>query len=256
MSGVPIHSEDPISPAKASGITPQPAYDPNAGNSLQPLKTTASYPYAYPPVQPGVAAPNPTSSIPQSSSYGPPAGVAPVPPPPTITAQSSLPTSPKAGEKALSPAHDAPVHLTPAQPQPYPSQMPQQTVDRRFNGLPPESTTSTSMPPSSNSSAQSSNILSSTGKPVQASLEHPAGYVQNPFASELTPDQRFAAEQQQENRSDTLPSLGYIDDPKGPRLGLEDDETVWGTAKKWAKETGEQATKLGEKVWDKFGPEN
>lgn len=80
--------------------------------------------------------------------------------------------------------------------------------------------------------------------------------MQNPFASELTPDQRFATEQQQENRSDTLPSLGYIDDPKGPRLGLEDDETVWGTAKKWAKETGEQASKLGEKVWDKFGPEN
>ena len=88
--------------------------------------------------------------------------------------------------------------------------------------------------------------------PVRASLEHPPGYMQNPFASDMTPDQRLAAEQQQENQSNTLPSLGYIDDSKGPRLGSEDDETVWGTAKKWAKETGEQAGKL----WDSFVPEN
>lgn len=67
----------------------------------------------------------------------------------------------------------------------------------------------------------------------------------------MTPDQRFGAEQQQENRSDTIQSLGYIDNPKGSRPGLEDDGTAWGTAKKWAKE----ATKLGEQAWDKFGPE-
>lgn len=91
--------------------------------------------------------------------------------------------------------------------------------------------------------------------PVRASLEHPPGYVQNPFASDMTPDQRFAAKQQQENRSDILPSLGYIDNAEGPRPGLEEDETVWGTVKEWVKETGEIASKLGEEVWDKIGPE-
>ena len=89
--------------------------------------------------------------------------------------------------------------------------------------------------------------------PVRASLEHPPGYAQNPFASDMTPDQRFAAEQQQENGSDTVRSLGYVDNAKGPRAGFEDDETVWGTARKWAKETGEKAGKLGEEVWGKFG---
>lgn len=70
----------------------------------------------------------------------------------------------------------------------------------------------------------------------------------------MTPDQRFTAQQEQENRSETLPSLGYIDNSKGERPNSEDDQSVWGTAKKWAKGTGEQASKLGEEVWNKFGP--
>lgn len=69
----------------------------------------------------------------------------------------------------------------------------------------------------------------------------------------MTPEQRFAAKQEQENGSDTLPSLGYVDNPKGPRQGLEDDQTVWGSAKKWMKEQGEHASRVGEEVWNKFG---
>lgn len=255
MSGIPIHSEDPISPAKPSGITPQTAYDSNAGNPSQPAKFTAPSPYTYPPAQPAAAASTPTRTIPHS--YGPPApqpGAAPaplVPPAPTITSKPSLPPPPKVGEKPLSPEHYAAVHSTPAQPQPYPSQMSQATVDHPFKGLPPGSTTSTPF----NSSAERNNVSSSTEMPVRASLEHPPGYVQNPFASDMTPDQRFAAEQQQENRSDSLSSLGYIDNPKVSRPSLEEDETAWGTAKKWMKETGEQVSKLGEEVWDKLGPE-
>lgn len=256
MSGIQIHREDPINPAKANGITPQTAYDSNGPGPSQPAKITAPSSYAYPPAQPGTAAPTPTSTVPQSSGYGPPApkpGAAPVPPPPSITSKPSLPPPPpKAGEKLLSPEHYAPVHSTPAQPLPYPLRVSQPTVDQPLKGLPPGSTTSTSTRPSFNPSAQPDNLSSPTDLPVRASLEHPPGYVQNPFASDMTPDQRVATEQQQENRSDTLPSLGYLETPNGPRPGLEDDETVWGTAKKWA---GEQASKLGEEMWDKFGPE-
>ena len=96
---------------------------------------------------------------------------------------------------------------------------------------------------------------SSTEMPgrAAASLEHPPGYVQNPFASDMRADQRFAAQQEQENGSDGVTSLGYTDNSsKGSPLGLEDDQTVWGTAKKWAKETGEQASRFGEDVWNKF----
>ena len=248
--GVQIHTQDPI--------TPQTAYNANGEDLSRAAKATAPSSYAYPPAQPGAAAPTSTSTIPQSSSYGPPApqpGATPVPPPPTITAPPSLPPPPKAGEKPLPPEHYAPVHPMPAQPQPYPPQMSQPTVDCPSKGVPPGSTTSTSIRPSFDPSAQPTNIPSSTDVPGRASLEHPPGYVQNPFASDMTPDQRFAAEQEKENRSDTLPSLGYVDDPKGPRLGFEDDKSVWGIAKTWVKEKGEQASKLEEKVWDKFGPE-
>ncbi|CAD6569682.1 MAG: hypothetical protein ASARMPREDX12_002880 [Alectoria sarmentosa] len=251
--GVQIHSEDPISP------TPPAADNANTGNPSQRAKATAPSPYAYPPAQPGAAAPTPTNTVAQSSSYGPPApqaGAAPVPIPPANTSKPSLPPPPKAGEKPLSPEHYAPVHSTPAQPLPYPSQMSQPTVNPPLEGIPPGSTTSTSMTASfDNPSVQPSIISSSRDMEVRASLEHPPGYVQNPFASDMTPDQRYAAEQQQENRPDSLPSLGYIDHPKGPRPGLEDEGTVWGATKKWVKETGGKASKLGEEVWDKLGPE-
>lgn len=258
MSGIPIHSEDPISPAKPIGITPHTVHNSDAGNPSQRAKFTAPSPYTYPPAQPGAAASTPTKTIPHG--YGPPApqpGAAPAPlvsPPSTITSKPSLPPPPKNGEKPLSPEHYASVHSTPPQPQPYPSQLSQPTVDHPFKSLPPGSTTSASMKPL-NSSAEASSDSSSTGMSVRASLEHPPGYVQNPFASDMTPDQRFAAEQRQEYRSDTLPSLGYIDNSMGSRPGLEEDETAWGTAKKLLKETGEQVSKLGEEVWDKFGPE-
>lgn len=255
MSGIPIHTEDPISPAEASGVTPQTAYNSNAITPSQPAKTTAPSPYAYPPARPGAAAPTPTRNIPQSSSHGPPApqpGAAPMPPPPTITAQPSLPPPPKAGEKASSSEHYAPVRSTPAQPQPYPPQMSQPTVDPPFQGLPPASTTSTSMRPSFDPSAPPGSVSSPPDMPIRASLEHPPGYVQNPFASDMTPDQRFAADG---NRSGTLPSLGYTDNAQVPRPGSEEDRTAWGTAKKWAMEKGERASKLGEEVWEKFGAE-
>lgn len=245
MSGIQIHTEDPIS---ASSITPQTS---NAGNPSQPAKSTAPPPYVYPPAEPGAVAPTPTRTVPHSSSYGPPApqpGAGSVPPP-RITAQLSLPPPPKAGEKPLSPEHYAPVPSTLAQPQPYPSQMSQPTVDSPIKGVPTGSTTATIMQPSCDPSTQPSNDASSTDMPIRASLEHPPGYVQDPFASDMTPDQRFAAEQQQGNGSDTLPSLGYTDNPRGTKPGLEDD--IWGTAKKWMKESGKQA----KEAWDKFGPE-
>lgn len=256
---VQIHTEDPINAAKASGITSQTAHNSNTESPQQPGQTTstASTPYAYPPAQPGAAAPTHTSTLPQSSSYGPPApqpGAAPVPPPPTITAGPSVPPPPKAGEKPLSAEHYKAVHSRPAQPQPYPSQVSQPLVDHPVRAVPAGSTTSTSTEPFFNPSTQPSNMPSSTDMPARASLDHPPGYVQNPFAADMTPDQRFTAQQEQEKRSEILPSLGYIDNSKGERPGLEDDQTVWGTAKKWAKGTGEQASKLREEVWNQFGP--
>lgn len=253
---VQIHTEDPINAAKASGITSQTAHNSNTESSPQSGHSTST-PYAYPPAQPGAAAPTPTSTLPPSSSYGPPApqpGAAPVPPPPTITARPGVPPPPKAGEKPLSPENYKAVHSGLTQPQPYPSQVSQPLVNHPVRAVPPGSTTSTTTEPSFNPPTQASNISSSTDMPARASLDHPPGYVQNPFAADMTPDQRFTAQQEQENGSAILPSLGYVDNSKGEKIGLEENKSVWGTAKKWAKGTGEQASRLGEEVWNKFGP--
>ena len=263
---VQIHTEDPISPVKARGSTPQTADSSNAENPSQLGEITTPSPNAYPRAQPGAVAPTPTSTVPQSPSAGPPApqpGAAPVPPPPIITARPRVPPPPKAGEKPLSPEHYTPVHSTPAQPQPYPPQASQPPIDDAPRALPPGSTTSTSTgpsydplaPPPPSSSRTPTSPADMPGRAAATSLEHPPGYQQNPFASEMRADQRFAAQQEQENGSDGVTSLGYTDNSRRGAArppGLEDDQTVWGTAKKWAKETGGQASRFGEDVWNKF----
>ena len=61
----------------------------------------------------------------------------------------------------------------------------------------------------------------------------------------MTPDQRFTAEQQGENRSDTLWSLSEIDNPKGSGQGLEEKMAF-----------GEEDGRTVESAWGTFDPEN
>ena len=256
MSGIQIHTDDPISPTKASGTSPRTA-NADAVNLSQPGNESTQSPYVFPPAQPAATAPTLTSKAPQESiPPAPQPGAIPVAPPPTKAVRLSVPPPPKVGEKPLSPEQYAPVHSTPTQPLQYPTQMSQPMVHQPLRGLPPGSATSTSTEPSFNPSASPTSLPPSTDMPPRASLEHPPGYVQNPFASDMTPDQRYAAEEEQRpqgNRSETLPSLGYMDPPKGPRPGLEDDQTIWGQAKKWVKETGEHAGRQAEELWNQFG---
>ena len=251
MTGIQVHTQEPISPAKASGVSPQ-TVDKPVGSISQTASTTRAASHDYPPAKPGAAVPIPTAT--SKSMYSPPApkpGATPVPPPPTTTAKPNLPPPPKAGEKPMPPEYYAPVQSTPTTLQPYPPQMAQPPLRSYPNGIPPGSTTSTSEPSFPLSAASTDLAAASAGSPTRASLEHPPGYVQNPYASDMTPAQRLAAPQR-ENDSETSPSLGFTDNAKGIHAGVGEEESVWSMATKWAKKKGEQASELHGQVWEKI----
>lgn len=246
MSGIQIHTQDPISPEEDSQTPSQPS-------------TTTAPSNGYALARPGAAAPTPTSTVASSSTYGPSPpqpGAVPVPTPPTTTAKATLPPPPKAGERPMPPEHYAPVQSTPAQPahsQPYPSQMSQPPLGQAPYGVPPGSTTSTTTAASYPNYCPPTTLPTSDAPAGGASLEHPPGYVQNPYASDMTPTHRLAVEQRQ-NESDTLPSLGYNDHArKSSNAGLGEEESVWEMAKKGLKKTGEEASKLHGRIWDSLG---
>lgn len=237
MSGIPIHTQSPISPAKAGSYTSEGETSSNASS--------------YPSARPG-AAPTPTRTQAIVPRHGPPPpqpGATPVPTHPTVTAKANLPPPPKAGEVPKPAEYYLPTQATPTkskQPQPYPQQMtlPSPSVSQ---GQPPASTTSTASTPSFASTAslpaqQHSLPTPTTASPTsgsgkdEGSREHPPGYVQNPFASDMTPSQRFATEQASQPGDSQL--LGY-NERRTSNAGFEDNEGFWGIAKKWAKEAGD-----------------
>lgn len=238
MSGIPIHTQSPISPAKEGSTTSE--------------GDTSSSTSSYPSARPG-AAPTPTRTQPVAPRHDPPPpqpGATPVAPHPTVTAKANLPPPPKAGEVPKNPEYYTPAQATPMksiQPQPYPQQMTLPSPSAS-HGQPPASTTSTAFTPSFVSTASSpapqharptpTGSFPPSGSGVDgASLEHPPGYVQNPYASDMTPSQRFATEQA--SQSGGSQALGYSEKRRTSNAGFEDDNGLWGMAKKWAKEASD-----------------
>lgn len=252
MSGVQIHTDDPISPTIGSDVIPKTL------NNASPKTASATTNDAarYPPARPGAAAPTPTTSVGTATNSGPPPpqpGATPASQPPMTTARPSLPPPPKAGERSQS---------MKTQTQPYPLQMAQASMGLGPNEILPGSTKSTITEPIFPASAPPTSVPASAQTSALASLEHPPGYFQNPYASDLTPDQRFATElQEKENRSDSLPSLGYNDNARTRANSVvDDDESVWDAAKKWGtegmnwgKEKGKQFGDWHEQVWGSIG---
>lgn len=237
MSGIPIHTQSPISPAAAGSTTTE-----------RDTSKTSSYPSA----RPG-AAPTPTrtqNTGPRHVLPLPQPGAAPVPLHPTVTAKPNLPPPPKAGEVPKPSEYYTSAQATPTksiQPQPYPQQMTLSSPSAS-HGQPSASTTSTGFTPSFASTAAlpspqhsrpapTGSFLPSDGGRDEANLEHPPGYVQNPFASDMTPGQRFATEQA--SQSGGSQALGYSETRRTSNAGFEDNEGLWGMAKKWAKEASD-----------------
>ena len=267
MSGIQVHTSDPINPAKAAkakAITPQTTQS----TPYQPATTAtttanSALPSSYTPAQPGQAIPAPTRTSTQSTHHGPPApqpGAIPHPQPPATTAKATLPPPPKAGEALQPPSYYAPSpSAAPILPQPCPPHMSQPTLQAHSveRGVPPHSTTSTSSAPSYQSMRLPTTVPAPDDAPVatRSALEHPPGYVQNQFATDMTAEQRFANLQQERGDGSSTqpePVLGYV--PSRSRSGSNTSAVtggdIWDGAKKYLGQVGEKVSEVEGKTWD------
>lgn len=218
MSGIAIHTESPISPAKASGVTPQ-TINPSAHSTFIPTTSTTTYSDGYPSARPGASAPAATRTAysyepvsaplpaPTAASIAtraiesscvpplPQPGAVPKPFPITAPAKSDIPPPPRMGEKAMSPEYYAPRRASPvetAQPPTYPSQMSIPSPDPAYSGQPPASVTTSFIDPFANPPASSRPVTLpqqqltptrtvpvSRGAYTRQSLEYPPGHMQH-----------------------------------------------------------------------------
>ncbi|CZT49761.1 uncharacterized protein RSE6_10650 [Rhynchosporium secalis] len=253
MAGIPVYTSSPMKASKPSATTPQTDAPGSQGEHIAPnaapTTATASATSSYMPAQPtSVTFPAPTTAAQQRYAPLQPTATTkidsqpPAPQPgavPTPSSRSAIPPPPKAGESYQPQQTAAPV-------QSYPPQMSYPPA-ATYGSIPPSSTTSTTNAPS---------ILFPVALPTaesapRSSLEHPPGYHQNVYASELTSDQRRAQETEQANDSSVL---GLSNQDKGSTGGF-DSEGVWDTAKKWAQTAGEKISVAEAEVWKKINNE-
>lgn len=258
MSGIPVYTQSPINPAKAAAVTPQTAAPQTQTMPLAPNQapaTTTALPSttsSYPSARPGATAPTPTSAAQryapvqptpttQTEQYSPPAPQPGAVPTPMNSFENILPPPPKAG--ASFQAYQAPqTSATPPISQPYPPQMSYPPPTNPLSGQPSSSSTSTTTAPSAAYPVPLPN--EGYGAPRQ-SLEHPPGYHQNVYASELTSDQRRA-----QDANNTPSGLGGYGSSEG--TGELD---YWETAKKWASSAGEKLSEGEKEVWRRINKE-
>lgn len=265
MSAIQVHTADPVSPAKASAVTPQTRYAPAPTHRPQPSATvTATRHNDYSLARPGQSVPTPTKTqAPAPASREPPPpqpGASSNSLPPSTTARATLPPPPKAGEKLLPSQHYNPAATPPPSlPQPYPPQMAQPSLFTPAAGIPPASTTSTFTDPFFDPSAQPTPIRHpSPGTRSRASIEHPTGYVQNQYATEMTAEARFAQLQQEQQNSSKPPEpvLGYVPQTSRSRAGSTASNTVaaggelWQGVKGWMGGFGDRVAQGEGKAWD------
>ncbi|KAL1839376.1 hypothetical protein VTK73DRAFT_4055 [Phialemonium thermophilum] len=223
MPPIPIHTQSPINPAKASGVTPQTreaAPDETSG-SVPATTTTAGAASenqaqpAYPPARPGAV---PSLPVPTAT-----AGVArhdpSLQPTPTRSVEQQGPPPPQPGAVPVPPGH------------------------RHAGAPPPTATGAPSGPPSASFTASQLDIPApavpyaqrGTASAAAPNTEHPGGYRQNANASEFSSQQRAA--------HDMFPG------PGGGVDGDEDEAGVWDSAKKWAQTAGEKLSAAESEVW-------
>jgi hypothetical protein len=278
MPPIPVHIDDPITPQKAKGVTPQTPG--SAGSSAHSGTTTTQeqrQPQAYPPARPGAVAgpaptpyilspqPIPSRTVPASALQdGPPPpqpGAVPVPPgqlavSSTLPPASGLPPPPKAGETVKQP-----------QTTPY-SPPPQMSVPPPQRNYAPTHSTSTSISSLQSPRTPNRNVSGRTtynfgavpdgaGHHRRVSSEHPPGYQQNIYAQEMTPEQRASLDQETRRESfvDKFGLGGDGDGRGGSPGGLgggDMGETVgkaWEGAKGLLSAAGKQLADAEEKAW-------
>jgi hypothetical protein len=79
----------------------------------------------------------------------------------------------------------------------------------------------------------------------------PIGYVQNPYASEPSADQRRAQDTQDISG---IGSYGY-NNTASPAVSCVGHESVWNTAKGWASAAGKKVSDVESEVWKRVNGE-
>lgn len=294
MPPIPIYTDAPITAAKADGITPRTAYIPTpTSNTSDQTVASGGYPAAKPGA-PAVPAPtgsvtapprlSPTrtaqASLPQDNPPPPQPGATPVAPTtsrysPTTGAAAPAPPQPLPGSSAMPmpmpmppqlsipppPTNLAPTHST-SHASPTSPMKPQTTIP--LGAVPP--------PPSSQYAAPAAPGMSLSPR---HSVEHPHGYVQNPYAAELSAAQRASleaqenAERRHRSRGSITSLLGVGD--SGAAAGSEFGGSgaggaggegggggggengagggVWSTVKGFASVAGQKAVEMEEAAW-------
>lgn len=236
----------PISPSKASGISPQTSS--TSSNPDRSATTTATTSSSYTPAQPGSAPfPGPTGYAQRYTPLQPTpttnteADDGPSPPQPgalPIPRSTGVAPPPKVGEKYKPPNPPTSQPI----PQPYPSQMSIPPPGTPIGARPPASFTG----PTTTASATYPVAIPATEYDApRRSLEHPPGYQQNEYASELTSDQRRALE------ANNL--TGLEDSSAG--VGGINTENIWNTAKQWASTAGNRISETEAEIWRRINKE-
>lgn len=243
MPPIPIHSSDPISPAKAKNA-PQLSSQAQDGVAHSANHLTA---------KPGQSVPTPTKTVTARYTDGPAAprpGAAPIPAHPGTTAKASLPPPTWARETSLpAEAYKSPTRQTTAIH--YPLQAVYSVDELQKAGVPSESVTATS----TQSSFTPQTTLPKTGasRAPAPNLEHPPGYVQDKHATEMTPEQRRAAEQESTHLTESSPILEM---PGSVHAETSNDSSltaagIWEGAKTLATQVGQKAEQLHGDIWNR-----
>lgn len=250
MTGIPVYTQ--VNATKASGTTPQTtAAQPQTASCPNPAPSTTAAPStsSYPPAHPGAGAvpaptaaaqryapvqPTPTTKTDTDSPAAPRPG-----PVPTPLGSSSIPPPPKVGETYHPPQQT----VAPIQPlaQLYPPQMSIPPPTSAYGVQLPHSSTTTTTTPLGSYPAS----IPEAGA-QRCSLEHPPGYQQNQYASEMTSDQRRAHE---------AANYSFTSQENKETIAGVDTESVWNTAKSWLGQAGEKISAAEAEAWRKINRE-
>lgn len=250
MPPIPVHIDDPITPAKADGVTPQTSDQP-AAPANNATTTAQSHSPAYPPARPGAAAvPGPTPYVPR-----PQAEV-------TRTTQPSLaqnaPPPPQPGAVPIPPSQQAPMTAGFAASTLPPPPKPGEAAQQRQTSMSMPSQMNVP-PPQQNYAPTHSTTGIQQGGPTTVNLgpvaqgqqaQRPPGYQQNVYAQEMSSAQRSSIEQQ-ERRESVVPSMGFGGAGAGD-TATETAGNMWNTVKGWASTAGEKLVETEESVWKRI----
>ncbi|CZT22799.1 uncharacterized protein RCC_08505 [Ramularia collo-cygni] len=245
MPPVPVFIDEPITPQKPKGITPQTAAPISTDESANASTTTAQAPY--PAARPGQGPPAPTPYAPQPQALPQPSRTTAAaydngPPPPqpgavpvapsqqaSSTLPSTLPPPPKAGEVA-----------------PTTTMPPQMGIPAPQQNYAPVYGTSSATTTPQRPGPTTLNFGAAPAPQIQAG-SHPPGYQQNVMAQEMSSTARASLEQQDQRRPSIVPNLNIGGDSANDTAG-----NMWNAVKGWASAAGSTIAETEKEVWKRI----